>query len=190
MTKENTSVNANASSEETQTENTEQTSAEEVKTFTQDELNGILEDRLNRQAKQFNKKIEEATAKAVDDYKASIKEDERLSKLSEKERLNEQLESAKAEIEALKAKQQRTDMLKATRTELSNRDLTVDDDILEILTTNEADSTKANIDALERFIDNQRSKWVEERAKGKTPAIKADDNEPTDPFSQAIASIK
>lgn len=182
--------NVNVEEVENQTEESTEQTSNEPKTFTQDELNGILEDRLNRQAKQFNKKIEEATTKAVDEYKASIKEDERLSKLSEKERLSEELEQAQAQIKELQAVQQRNDMLKASREELSKRNLNVDDRLLEILTTQEADSTMANIDAFEEYTNKARQMWAEERSKGKTPTVSNGDNEPVDPFSQAIASIK
>lgn len=189
MTEENIE-NVNVEDVENQTEESTEQTSNEPKTFTQDELNGILEDRLNRQAKQFNKKIEEATTKAVDEYKASIKEDERLSKLSEKERLSEELEQAQAQIKELQAVQQRNDMLKASREELSKRNLNVDDRLLEILTTHEADSTMANIDAFEEYTNKARQMWAEERSKGKTPTVSNEDNEPVDPFSQAIASIK
>lgn len=170
MAEENTNVNANASSEEQmKSDNDKQTSAEEAKTFTQDELNGILEDRLNRQAKQFNKKIEEATVKAVDDYKASIKEDERLSKLSEKERLNEELENAKAEIEKLKAKEQRANMLKETRHQLNEKSININDDVLEMVATDNAETTQKNIQAIEVWVNALHQEWESERAKGRTP---------------------
>lgn len=168
MTEEKTNQ-ANAEGVEKQTEeNTEQTS-NEPKTFTQDELNGILEDRLNRQAKSFDKKLVEAQKKAVDDYKASIEEDKRLANMSEKDRLNEQLAQAQKEIENLKAKQQRADMLKETRHQLNAKEINVTDAVLEMIATDNAETTQENILAVETWLNDLHKEWETSRAKGRTP---------------------
>lgn len=190
MTETTENVNVVETVEEQQQDNNKQTSDESTKTFTQDQVDEIIQKRLSKEQARAEKKQAEAISKAVEEYKNSVKEDERLANLSETERLNEELNKANAQIEELKAVQQRTQMLKATRDELSKRDLNVQDDLIEILTTDNAESTKNNIDALQTLLDNERAKWIEERSKGKTPNVKTEDNKPTDPFVQILQNIK
>lgn len=170
MEQENTTTEVNVEEvvEETQQVNNEQNS-NEPKTFTQEQVNNLIQGRLERQEKAFDKKLKEATTQAVEEYKASVEEDKRLANLSEKERLNEQLEKAQAQIKELTLKQQRADMLKETRNQLNERNINVSEDVLNMIATNDAESTQQNINAVENWLNEQRKNWEFERAKGYTP---------------------
>lgn len=170
MEQENTTVSVNANEVVENTEkDTQEQNSNETKTFTQEQVEKMLKERVDRQKAAFDKKLSEEKAKAIDDYKASLEEDKRLNKLSETERLKEKLAKADEELQLLKAKQQRSDMLIASRNELSNLGLDVSEEVLDFVTTDNAESTQANIKALSDFVEQQRSVWEQERAKGRTP---------------------
>lgn len=186
MTENNQNVNDFETVETQQQGITEQNSDESTKLFTKDEVNEIVKKRLAKDQIRAEKKQKEAIAEAIAEYKNTVKEDERLANLSEAERLSEELNKANAQIEELQAIQKRSEMLTASRSELQKIGLDVDDTILNIITADNAENTKANIEAFEKFTNDQRTKWEAERAKGITPQNLNNDNNEVDPFKMVI----
>ena len=114
------------------------------KTFTQAEMDEIINKRLARERAKYEKQVSEA---------------ERLAKLTEEERKQEELRIQKEqfdeqlkEFEEMKRQFERTQLLNETQRQLSERDLPID--VAEMLIGSDADSTKANIDKFE-------AKWAE-----------------------------
>lgn len=114
------------------------------KTFTQAEMDEIINKRLARERAKYEKQVSEA---------------ERLAKLTEEERKQEELRIQREqfdeqlkEFEEMKRQFERTQLLNETQRQLNERDLPID--VAEMLIGSDADSTKANIDKFE-------AKWAE-----------------------------
>lgn len=173
----------------------QESNAEEVegKTFTQDQLNELLGKRAMRERKAYDKKLadreaefeatraeEIAAAKkeAVEDYKAKMREDERLKGLTKSERLEEEvtkrddeLKKANQRIAELEAEQARGNMIAHARELLAEKGIAANDELLNVLVADTAEKTSENIKILEAFDNSRHEAWSKERSKGKTPNL-------------------
>ena len=138
-----------------ETENVE--TEQQEKTFTQAEVDEIINKRLAREKAKFNEQLEK-----------SVNEAERLAKLNEEERRQEELriqqeqfDNERKEFEKMKKQFERTQLLNETQKQLSDRKLPVD--FAEMLIGIDADSTKANIDNFEAKWSESHKKAVEDK---------------------------
>ncbi|CAK1230525.1 hypothetical protein R82291_FJPPFKPJ_00697 [Fructobacillus cardui] len=125
--------------------------AEEDKvTLTKAELNS----RLDRAAKSNQKK---AIEEALNAYKEKQKEEEneakRLKGMSAEEKANELNKKLEEENRALKMKMARNEMTAEARKQITEKGVEVDDHILDLLVTDEADTTNANIEAYSEAVN-------------------------------------
>ena len=124
---------------------------EEKRLFSQDEVDAIVNKRLAKE----RKRNEEANklAQMSAEERASYQYESKLTELSEKEK-----ELEKRELEFNKKA-----MLNQTQQELLTRNLPVD--FAQLLVTDNAESTKANIDAFNKSWNEALSKAVDARIK-------------------------
>ena len=127
-----------------QVEQPESVEQSKEKLFSQREMDEIINKRLARERAKYEEKISEA---------------ERLAKLNEEERKQEELriqqeqfDNERKEFEEIKRQFERTQLLNETQKQLGERDLPID--VAEMLIGANADETKANIDKFE-------AKWAE-----------------------------
>lgn len=109
----------------------------------------------------INKKF----AKWQAEQEEKVKEAEKLAKMNAEEKAayaQKQAEDAQAQLE-------RYQMMGTARGMLSEKSITLADDILDVLVAPEADKTKANIDNFAQLFEAAVSAEVEKRMRGKTP---------------------
>lgn len=126
-------------------EESKQTEPKSERKYTDEDVNRIIDEKFAKwQAKQ-DKKQEEA---------------ERLAGLSDAEKSEELRKQADARANELQAKLDRVLMRQTTTKMLSDASMPVSDEIVDLITTNEAESTKKNVDTLVAY-----GKQVEESVK-------------------------
>ena len=157
----------------------EQAPKEDEKKYTDKEVDEIVKKRLAREKKKQEEEIAEAL-KEADEARKLAAMDEDKKREYEREKMAEKL----AYYEAKEVK----DKMSATaRKMLSEQNITVSDGIVHSLITEDAESTKANIDAFAESFNAAVNKEVEARLKGQTPK-KLGGNKPL--TKQDILSIK
>lgn len=113
-------------------------------TLTKQELN----DRLARASKSnATKAAEEAVAAYKEQLKNEEDEAKRLKGMSETDKAKDAAEKLKAENEELKQKMARNELSAEARKQIAEKGVEIDDDILDILVTSDAETTGANIEA-------------------------------------------
>ncbi|CAK1228521.1 DUF4355 domain-containing protein [Fructobacillus tropaeoli] len=141
--------NQNQGEQGVEDENQNNTQDDKV-TLTKAELNS----RLDRAAKSNQKK---AIEEALNAYKEKQKEEEneakRLKGMSAEEKANELNKKLEEENRALKMKMARNEMTAEARKQITEKGVEVDDHILDLLVTDEADTTNANIEAYSEAVN-------------------------------------
>lgn len=159
--------------------------ATEPKTFTQEEVNSMISDRVKREQSKTQKAIDEA----LNNYKKEQEEEKQLSKMSENERLQKQLEKLQKDNADLLAKQKRAEMTAEARQELSKDGYTVTDSILSLLVTDDVESTSNNMKAFKEYTDGLKEQWETERSKGVTPKASTEPAKPMSAFDKKMQDI-
>lgn len=125
------------------------------------------------EAKYSDEDLDRIIAKKFADWKAkeekAVKEAERLAKLSAEEKANEERDAAIKRAEDAERKLSRLNLAKEARTILSADGVTISDVLLDVLVSEDADSTKANISAFVKMYKADVEAAVKERIAGKAP---------------------
>lgn len=142
---------------------------EDDKKFSQKDLDSAIEKRINRERAKFEKEIARIKSEAMT-------EAQRLSQLSEEERKNEELTKERSEIEQLKqqllaeqAKIAHQNLVSAARDELTK--LNLPSSFAELLTSDNAESTKENITNFSKEFQNAVLEEVNNRLKNSPKPI-------------------
>ena len=106
----------------------------------------------------------------------AAKEAERLSKMSEDERLKAELEIERKKIAEERAELNRTKLLQQTQIELSNRE--IPREFAEWIVADDAESTLERINSLKKLWDNALDNGLNVKLAGRAPKIQSDDNKP------------
>lgn len=158
-----TSGAENATVETTETQTTE-TAAEQPKTYTQEELEKILQTESDRR---ISKALETSKAKWKTEYEAKLEAEKqeaaKLAKLSEAEKQKALLDKQQNELSEKEKQIALREMKLETVKILSEKGLPVS--FVDLLTTGDADSTKANIDTFDTAFKAALEVAVNERLK-------------------------
>ena len=141
------------------TENEETAKAEETKPeykYTDEDVDKIV-----------SKKI----AKERERAKAEADEAARLAKMTEQERTAAELKKALDEVEALRAEKARNEMRATARKMLSDASISVSDGILNVLVTDDADSTKKAVEDFAATFKSELDKAVKAKLGGEPPKV-------------------
>lgn len=141
--------------EETTAEQVEETKAPELK-YTDEDVNKIV-------AKKIAKERERA--------KAEADEAARLAAMTEQERTAAELKKALDEVEALRAEKARNEMRTTARKMLSDASVPVSDELLNVLVTNDADTTKAAVENFAAMFRAELDKAVKKTLGGEPPKV-------------------
>ena len=144
-----TSENGTASNPKNEDSNKSQ------KTYTEDELNAIIDRRYARWQAQAQKQASQA------DKYAQLSSDEKVKELEK-------------QIKELNNKQAKSDMMKSARVDLRERNIDLDDDLLDLLVVSDnAEKTKENVKNFADLFEKAVESRVKDTLKGNAPKAKS-----------------
>lgn len=149
---------SNEAGAQVETEGTEQN---KEKTYTKDEVSEIVQTRLNRALKEQEEKIQAAKDEAT-----------KLAKMNAEQKRSYELEQATKRANEAEAKLAAIEMQNTARKMLAESGLTLGDEQLALVVTDDAETTKAKVDDLLAFARNVREQTLDEMMTGKTPKDK------------------
>ena len=127
------------------------------KKYTDEEVDALIE----RKFAEWQKKHEKQQAKQD--------EAERLKNMSDQERKDHEMEELRKQVNALQKKETMSKMSATARSMLSAKGITVDDALVGMLISEDADATKSSVDAFITAFQDAVSKAVKEALKGEPP---------------------
>lgn len=137
--------------------------AEDEKKYSDADLDRIMKDRRARWEKE---------KKAAEDEAAKLaKMNEQQKQQYELEKQQKANENLQAEIEKLKQERVRIELGKTAASLLHENNIDANDEILNFVVGNDAEQTKANIDAFVKIVEAQVKKAEVARATGTTPKV-------------------
>lgn len=138
-------------------EGEEKQGEQQAKTFTQDEVNKIVSQRLERQKEQLKAKEDEA---------------KKLSRMNAEQKANYELEKANKRAEEAAAKLARYEMRDSAKQMLADGGFSnADNSLLDLVVTDTAESTQANVNVLLTAIEAIREDERNKLLAGKTPKV-------------------
>lgn len=138
-------------------ESEEKQGEQQAKTFTQDEVNKIVSQRLERQKEQLKAKEDEA---------------KKLSRMNAEQKANYELEKANKRAEEAAAKLARYEMRDSAKQMLADGGFNnADNGLLDLVVTDTAESTQANVNVLLNAIEAIREDERNKLLAGKTPKV-------------------
>lgn len=137
-------------------EDTDDDSGKEKK-YTDEEVDALIE----RKFAEWQKKHEKQQAKQD--------EADRLKNMSEQERKDHEMEELRKQVNALQKKETMSKMSSTARSMLSAKGITVDDNLVGMLISEDADATKSAVDAFITAFQDAVSKAVKDALKGEAP---------------------
>ena len=115
------------------------------------------------------KALETQKTKLDGKYEEAKKEAEKLAKMNAEQKQQYEMEKLQKENEELKKAAVKTELGKTASNLLKEHDIDATQDILDFVVGDDADQTKARIDAFVKIIESQVKKAEIARATGKTP---------------------
>jgi hypothetical protein len=145
----------------------EKQSEQQAKTFTQDEVNKIVSQRLERQKEQLKAKEDEA---------------KKLSRMNAEQKANYELEKANKRAEEAVAKLARYEMRDSAKQMLADGGFNnADNGLLDLVVTDTAESTQANVNVLLTAIEAIREDERNKLLAGETPRVSGKKVKPLTP---------
>lgn len=145
----------------------EKQSEQQAKTFTQDEVNKIVSQRLERQKEQLKAKEDEA---------------KKLSRMNAEQKANYELEKANKRAEEAAAKLARYEMRDSAKQMLADGGFNnADNSLLDLVVTDTAESTQANVNVLLTAIEAIREDERNKLLAGETPRVSGKKVKPLTP---------
>lgn len=139
---------------DTDTDTQEQDKAGAEKKYSDEDLDRIISARFAKWEKQQAKKISEA---------------ERLAKMTEEERTKAERDALQAELDQLKKENARAAMHTEARRILAGEDITVPDELVNILVADDADTTNAAVTAFASAYKDAVQEGIKAALAGKAP---------------------
>lgn len=152
----------------------------EPKTFTQEDVDKVISERLAREAKKFDKKMEET-------LKKEREEAQRLAELSADEKEKELKEKEKKEFESKRHELQ----LKENRLEgrIKLQDLGLSESLIELVISEDLDSMLENIDTLNDVVNEMAEAKYKAKLKGDTPKDPSSDSSDDDGGEETFSQL-
>ena len=121
------------------------------KTFTQEEVTKLIQERVAREQRKTDEKIKDAIAEA-----------QKLAKMNKDQQLQYENEKLLKELETYKTKDAKSQMKQEARSMLSQTGIeVVDEELLDILVTENAEQTKNNVDVFANLLNKMVQANVE-----------------------------
>ena len=143
----------NSEQKETENNNSDDKKHNEKK-YTDDEVNDIINKKFEKWTKQKEKEMDEA---------------KKLADMTAQEKVEYERNQLKKELEELRNANTISEMSKTARGILKERNIDISDELLSMLVTKEADTTKKNVEGFAEMFDKAVEKAVNEKLKGNPP---------------------
>lgn len=143
----------NSEQKETENNNSDDKKQNEKK-YTDDEVNDIINKKFEKWTKQKEKEMDEA---------------KKLADMTAQEKVEYERNQLKKELEELRNANTISEMSKTARGILKERNIDISDELLSMLVTKEADTTKKNVEGFAEMFDKAVEKAVNEKLKGNPP---------------------
>lgn len=147
----------------------------EPKTYTQEELNAAIEqakaDAKAENDKLFNEKWDKKYAKYKEEEQKKIDEAKKLAEMTAQEKAEHERDELKKELEKLKDAATRSEMKAEARKILKDNNTPINEDILEVLVTKDAEETKAAITGYSEAFNKAVEAAVKDALKGGAPKV-------------------
>ncbi|HDK5684074.1 TPA: DUF4355 domain-containing protein [Staphylococcus pseudintermedius] len=140
------------------TKDTDLDSDEETKTYTEEEFNKRLHDELSRRMKQKEKEKQEAVEEAA-----------KLAKMNKDQKAEYEREKLEAELKQLRAEKAMNEMRSEARVMFKDKDIDASDELLDIVVSDSAETTKNNVDNFTKILDEMVRKKVQETLRQNSP---------------------
>ena len=127
------------------------------KRYTDKEVNDLIE----RKFAEWQKKQEKQREKQD--------EADRLKNMTEQERKDHEMEDLRKQVSDLQKKEAMSKMSKTARSMLTEKGITVDDDLVGMLISEDAETTKSAVDSFITAFQNAVNKAVKDALKGEAP---------------------
>lgn len=141
-----------------QVEAVEEQPAKEEKVYTQSEVNEIMRKRMDRAMREQQEKIDVAKSEAT-----------KMAKMNAEQKRNYELEKANKRAQEAEARLARLEMQTVARKMFDESGVTITDEELALVVTDDAETTKSNVEMLTDFAKKVREKAVNEVMAGSTP---------------------
>lgn len=141
-----------------QVEAVEEQPAKEEKMYTQSEVNEIMRKRMDRAMREQQEKIDAAKSEAT-----------KMAKMNAEQKRNYELEKANKRAQDAEARLARLEMQTVARKMFDESGVTITDEELALVVTDDAETTKSNVEMLTDFAKKVREKAVNEVMAGSTP---------------------
>ena len=119
--------------------------------------------------KLFNQKFAKKIAQWEKDKEKAVSEAKKLASMSEQEKAEHERDEIKKELEALKKANNMAEMGKQARKLLSDDGINVPDNLVDMIITDNAETTKTNVEAFSKLFKGAVQSAVKETLKGKAP---------------------
>lgn len=135
--------------------NTDSTNDEgTLKKYTDADVDRIVEEKFKKWTKQQERKIDEA---------------KKLAEMNAQQRAEYERDEALKELEELRTAKSIAEMSKTARSMLNEHSINIDDNLLSVLVTKEAEETQTKVNSFISMFEKAVDAAVNERLKGKTP---------------------
>lgn len=131
--------------------------AEGEKKYTDEEVDALIE----RKFAEWQKKQEKNRQKQD--------EAERLKNMTDQERKDHEMDDLRKQVRDLQKKEAMSKMSKTARSMLSEKGITVDDELVNMLISEDAETTKSSVDSFITAFQNAVNKAVKDALKGEPP---------------------
>ena len=129
------------------------------KTFTQEEVTKLIQERVAREQRKTDEKIKDAIAEA-----------QKLAKMNKDQQLQYENDKLLKELETYKTKDAKSQMKQEARSMLNQTGIeVVDEDLLDILVTENAEQTNKNVDIFANLLNKMVQANVEKALRQETP---------------------
>ena len=105
----------------------------------------------------------------IERIKAQFEEERKKEQMSKDEKESYEKEQLKKELEAERSKNKRMESRSNVINKLSENELAITDDVLDLLVSDDNDRSLQQTDALVAYIASERNKWAKESARQEPP---------------------
>ncbi|HEC2173971.1 TPA: DUF4355 domain-containing protein [Staphylococcus delphini] len=151
-------LNKDSLNDDGKPKDTDLDSDEEIKTYTEEEFNKRLHDELSRRMKQKEREKQEAVEEAA-----------KLAKMNKDQKAEYEREKLESELKQLRAEKAMNEMRSEARVMFKGKDIDVSDELLDIVVSDSAETTKYNVDNLTKILDEMVQKKVQETLRQNSP---------------------
>ncbi|QKN86238.1 recombination and DNA strand exchange inhibitor [Staphylococcus virus pSp_SNUABM-S] len=151
-------LNKDSLNDDGKPKDTDLDSDEEIKTYTEEEFNKRLHDELSRRMKQ--KEREKQTF---------LEEAAKLAKMNKDQKAEYEREKLESELNQLRAEKAMNEMRSENVYMFKDKDIDVSDELLDIVVSDSAETTKNNPHNLTKILDEMVQKKVQETLRQNSP---------------------